>query len=78
MMDRIATPAGVITVDRPSAGLFEDMERDDNERGPEPEPESALRTVIISIRPDQPGHSTSRYATTYQGSRGGWVRGGRS
>ncbi|MFE7268738.1 hypothetical protein ACFU9B_43460 [Streptomyces sp. NPDC057592] len=75
-MDRIATPTGVITVDRPSAGQYEDWESDDNELGPEAEPESALRIVTptrcISIRPDQPDRANCRYATRYQGSRGGW------
>ncbi|MES9512198.1 hypothetical protein ABWJ92_38525 [Streptomyces sp. NPDC000609] len=73
-MDRTVTPTGVITAARPSAGLIEDLEREDDRRGPEPEPESALRTIIISIRPDQPEHAHSRYATLYEGSRGGWIR----
>ncbi|MEV5205673.1 hypothetical protein [Streptomyces sp. NPDC053720] len=84
-MDRIATPTGVITMARPSAGLAEEIERqesDDNRMGFEPEPESALRIIIprrtISIRPDQPERANSGYATAYRGSRGGWLKGGRS
>lgn len=46
-MDRIATPTSVFTAAPPRAGLIEDMERDDNRRGPEPEDSALrLRTVI--------------------------------
>ncbi|MFJ9901217.1 hypothetical protein ACIQPR_48760 [Streptomyces sp. NPDC091280] len=45
-MDRIATPPGVLTKDRVFAGLIEDLEREDDARGPEPEPESVLRVII--------------------------------
>ncbi len=48
-MDRIVTPPGVLTLARPCAGLndlIEDQEREDNARGPEPEPESVLRVII--------------------------------
>ncbi|WP_329224260.1 hypothetical protein OG352_39800 (plasmid) [Streptomyces sp. NBC_01485] len=48
-MDRIVTPLGVLPMVRPCAGLndlIEDQEREDNARGPEPEPESVLRAVI--------------------------------
>ncbi|MFE2601706.1 hypothetical protein ACFXCZ_35430 [Streptomyces sp. NPDC059396] len=50
-MDRIGTPTGVITKDRPAAGLIDEMERDDDARGPMPdesESEGALRVVIPS------------------------------
>jgi hypothetical protein len=46
IVDRIPTPSGVLTKVRPCAGLIEDMEREDNARGPEPEPESVLRVII--------------------------------
>ncbi|MEV5567656.1 hypothetical protein AB0L54_33095 [Streptomyces sp. NPDC052196] len=45
-MDRIATPTGVITEAPPGAGLIEDLEREDNARGPEPEPPSLTRIII--------------------------------
>lgn len=45
-MDRIVMPSGVFTMARPCAGLVEDMEREDNDLGPEAEPESVLRVVI--------------------------------
>ncbi|MFJ8314042.1 MULTISPECIES: hypothetical protein [unclassified Streptomyces] len=45
-MDRIATPTGVITTAPPYVGLFEDWEREDNDRGPEPEPENLARVII--------------------------------
>ncbi|MGW7412791.1 hypothetical protein [Streptomyces sp. NPDC054863] len=44
MMDRIGTTLETLT--RPCAGLIEDMERDDDLRGPEPEPESVARTSV--------------------------------
>lgn len=43
-MDRIATPTGVITTAPPYAGLVEDLEREGNARGPEPE--SLARLII--------------------------------
>lgn len=45
-MDRIVTPPGVLMA-RPCAGLndlIEDLEREDNARGPEPE--NGLRVII--------------------------------
>lgn len=46
-MDRIVTPSGVFTMPRPFAGLYEDMEDEDNQRGPEPEPDPPGYRVII-------------------------------
>lgn len=45
-MDRIATPSSVMTMAPPYAGLIEDMEGEDNARGPEPEPENVVRVII--------------------------------
>lgn len=60
-MDRICAPSGVITRTRPSAGVIEDIEREDDRRGYEPEPEGVLRVVIpATLTADSSGWSTWR------------------
>ncbi|MFF2527262.1 hypothetical protein [Streptomyces liangshanensis] len=52
-MDRIGTPTSVMTMVRPSAGLAEEIERqerEDDARGPEPE-NSDRRVFIPRPRP---------------------------
>lgn len=79
-MDRIGTPTGVMTMERPRpltlkpfAGLrelVEDLEREDNRRGFEAPDDAAF---LVSVRPlsEQPTGQCSRCRGRFEGWNGG-------